>query len=233
MTGWRVTQEGCDDIATMRVVATCCASPQAVNKTTVEAFNNPSVAAVEAGGMDEDARREAIHDFAAAESHNMPGPLIDALVIQEGASFMPRDVAHKSMSEAFDFIQSPDNTEGGSTDDESLSTSDERATMSYRFCEHHLDSAGDMSRALAPCPRTGRSAGSVKPVNGNVFLKTEIVINTHFAGEWKLRVRSHGFRGSVSITRTGRAEPVSGEQALTKSSTKVGVIEKQFTVCIV
>lgn len=200
MTSWTLTGEGCP-AGHLQVKTKCCATPTYFNATTINAKTEASreaAALTSVSPNDRDAAekiQEKVNDFKKGDE-TRTGPLIDAMMIQEGASYVPRDVSYaggdatlagagKSWAkEAFDAVR--------------MNPSDANAR---RFCTHEeVEFANDWSALLKPC-NVDQGVGRVS--EGNVFLRVSTKLGVGFGGKWMFRAETHGFTGALVVEQHG------------------------------
>ena len=122
----------------------------------------------------------------------MSGPLIDSIVIQEGASTMWRDLAsnedHPSWPmSAFDSAPLPEGSCG---------------TVVRK------DAMRDLFRSLRPC-KSDEADLRPKDAKGNIFTKIGSTFGVGFYGYWTFKIKTHAFKGVIMLTkRTGAGDTV-------------------------
>ena len=200
MTSWTLTGEGCP-AGHLQVKTKCCATPTYFSATTINAKTEASreaAALTSVNPNDKDAAekiQEKVNDFKKGDE-TRTGPLIDAMMIQEGASYVPRDVSYaggdaalagagKSWAkEAFDAVR--------------MNPSDANVR---RFCTHEeVEFANDWSPLLKPC---NMDQGVGRVPEGNVFLRVSTKLGVGFGGKWMFRAETHGFTGALVVEQHG------------------------------
>jgi hypothetical protein len=123
---------------------------------------------------------------------SMSGPLIDSIVIEEGASTMWRELAsnedHQSWPmSAFDSAPLPEGSCG---------------TVVRR------DAMKDLFKSLRPC-RSDAEELHLDDAAGNVFMRVGSTFGVGFYGYWNFKIKTHAFKGVIMLTkRTGAGDTV-------------------------
>ena len=209
---WRFTSVGCAAAAAsegsggggnaasmMRIEQTCCVSNSRRRL-------NVSAAIIAAVDDDDIARTvPALVDDWTAAPRDRSGPLIDRIIVEEGASYVPRALASaESAAGAFDAVKPR-----------------ARDANARRFCRHaSVPSAAltnfGANNLLSPCSGADSLAASTMPAvpdgGGNVFLRVSAKISVGFSGTWGFRLESHAFtvglRPCVRVSRTRFGRPI-------------------------
>jgi len=222
MTGWSLTSVGCTGHGEVQLVAKCCSVPRETNNTHVfQVFGEDALDRGGPGIAHSDSPEVA--DFLRSIHSVDAGPLIDAMSIERGSSYVPRHVsAPVKSAEAFDSIAAPPSVSGegespaGYTIDRfctrgGFEDTSDLALFLYR-CDP-AEAAGDS--APVAVANAGLGASGDARGGGNVFLKVTAKISVGFTGEWMFRAETRAFTGALvidraadQITPTGASEAV-------------------------
>jgi hypothetical protein len=194
MTSWRVTSEGCEDSKTqLAIEATCCVLPEYTGGDDSEAMKDMKyeVASEFSTSMNSDGALSALQSelvpFMA--SAVVSGPLVDTLVVEESASYVPRKLANGAgfPVAAFESV--------------SMSNGDDDVNAK-RFCVNDNADPTNLAAAFAPCKPTLSQAAPLSG-SGNVFLKVTATLGVGFSADWGLMVNTYAFKGAMVVTKHG------------------------------
>ena len=187
LTGFDFTKEGCP-AGKLRVVLSCCSAQPPymenltdVNQTTI--YDESALEELEGGDGTEaviPAERAAPHEFAVPSSEE--GPVLDAVIVEQGASAFPRAAAASRAA-----LQSP-----------SWPMDAHDAIPGTPVCARGFDqddgTFAKLAVSLQGCESFGSGARRTH-YHGNKFIKLSGSFTTAFEGPWSLRLETHAFRG--------------------------------------
>lgn len=224
LTGWKLTQEGCDS-GYMRWETTCCITPEYYNSDSAENATEAGVkvqAAVDALESNDEAKlyKAPVQDFRAADEERT-GPLLDTIEIQEGASYVPRVYSEPQLTaQAFDaVVKRPEDP-------------NDKA-----FCKRRGDDFDqqDLSSVLTECD-TGAKRGKHY---ANKFMRVSATFGTGFSGEWGFRAETHAFHGSLVLEQRGYGviasrdlEMFNSRQGITAATITVNLSPGTYTLSL-
>ena len=194
LTGFSITSKNCP-AGKLKVEVNCCSALQPLaeevdsNANSTEIYD-ATVNAIGPGNQADgsiDAERTAPPEFSVPAREE--GPLIDTMLVEEGASAMRRSsVASQEAKKAMNWPMKA------------------HLDIPDVLCAAKLDISEDpmvnIHTALVECDAGGTTLSRTK-VSGNKFIRVSATFTTAFVGMWKLRWQTHAFRGALILTKRG------------------------------
>jgi hypothetical protein len=199
MTGWKMSTDNCED-SMMEIISSCCSAEPPLTADAVSLQkdckgdeNNTMCTVFDASALED---KTIIHDLKVPVQHvsprfelgkSMSGPLIDAVIIEEGASAMSRKEAANENSLSWPmgaFKSAPPQ----------LPNADGNCRYGTKATANGL---GNLAAATFMC---NQHADVPK---GNVFGRIGSTFGIGFYGVWTFKVKTHAFKGALVLTKRG------------------------------
>lgn len=203
MTSWKFTTTGCEGTGKMRLEAICCTTPHQYTTDHIEE-TEASALLVQQDVNPQTVQAESalVSDFAAADAARA-GPLLDSMIVQQGASRVPRE---KLRAPENDAPHAAGHLEGSwaARAYEAINPAS-KDSHAGRFCHEGVsDDLSDLGALLKPCSeaktaRAGETVPYIPAHSGNVFLKASAHLSVAFSAVWSFRVESRAFTGALSL----------------------------------